>query len=150
MSDILVLTNQRSGFMTINTKRKTVFTRRNKNYTSIFITDFSDETLQEVIDIDANEQYSVIKLKKSAVEDYIRRYNPIEKINTAKHKEVGYQFEIAGYYFTRIEDIDGCYITLRDETAYANGRISDFGMFSQRDMLMNEIFQHKTGRLLGF
>src|SRR5699024_12141911 len=100
--------------MTTTTKQKTVLTRRNKNYTSIFITDFSDETLQEAIDIDANEQYSVIKLKKSAVDDYIRRYNPIEKINTARHKEVGYQFEIAGCYFTRIEDMDDCYITLRD------------------------------------
>lgn len=136
--------------MTTTTNQKTVLTRRNKNYTSIFITDFSDETLQEAIDIDANEQYSVIKLKKSAVEDYIRRYNPIEKINTARHKEVGYQFEIAGCYFTRIEDIDDCYITLRDETAYADGRISDYGTFSQRDILINEIFQHKTGRLLGF
>ena len=136
--------------MTTTTKQKTVLTRRNKNYTSIFITDFSDETLQEAIDIDANEQYSVIKLKKSAVEDYIRRYNPIEKINTERHKEVGYQFEIAGCYFTRIEDMDGCYITLRDETAYADGRISDYGTLSQRDVLINEVFQHKTGRLLGF
>src|SRR5699024_970537 len=66
--------------MTTTTKQKTVLTRRNKNYTSIFITDFSDETLQEAIDIDANEQYSVIKLKKSAVEDYIRRLTLSKKL----------------------------------------------------------------------
>ncbi|MCW0998100.1 hypothetical protein, partial [Streptococcus anginosus] len=86
-------------------KQKSVLTRKNKNYTSIFITDFSDETLEEAVNLKDAIPLSVIKLKKSAVEDYIRRYSPMEKIEKAKHSEVGYQFEIAGFYFTRIEDM---------------------------------------------
>jgi len=133
--------------------KKTVLTRRNKNYTSIFITDFSDETLQEAFDIHANEQYSVIKLKQSAVDDYIERYNPIEKMRKAKESEVGYQFEIAGYYFTKIEldNFDNCYLTLRDETDYKNGSVlHDFGTFGRKDILINIIFHHKEKELTNF
>ncbi|MDK7284469.1 MAG: hypothetical protein QP871_10205 [Lactobacillus crispatus] len=129
-------------------KQKSVLTRKNKNYTSIFITDFSDETLEEAVNLKDAIPLSVIKLKKSAVEDYIRRYSPMEKIEKAKHSEVGYQFEIAGFYFTRIEDMQGCYITLRDETDYKNERACcEFGTFGQNDILIDIIFEHKTGRI---
>ncbi|MGP5096214.1 hypothetical protein [Staphylococcus equorum] len=140
--------------MTKQAEKKSVITRNNKNYTSIFMTDFSDETLTKVIEaketIEKDGRYSVIKPKKSAVLDYIERYDVENKIKEAKEASVGHQFEIGGCYFTRIEDMDNCYITLRDETDYAKGVISDFGTFGQCDILIEQIFKHKTGRLMFF
>lgn len=135
-------------------EKQTVLTRKNKNYTSIFITDFSDETLAKAIEVQEqirqDGRYSVIKLKKSAVLDYIERYDVVNKIKEAKDADVGHQFEIAGCYFTRIEDMEHCYITLRDETAYEKGRLNEFGTFGQEDILIEMIFKHKTGNLMNF
>src|SRR5699024_2725318 len=136
--------------MTNQTKQKTVLTRRNKNYTSIFITDFSDETLAEAIKIDEMEKYSVIKPKRSALEDYLQRYNVEQKLNEAKEAEIGHLFEISGYWFTKLEDMDNCLLTLRDEYKYEQGLLSDFGIIAHNDFLMEQIFQYKTDRLMFF
>lgn len=132
------------------TKKKTVLTRRNKYYTSIFITDFSDETLAEAIKVDEKEKYSVIKPKRSALEDYLQRYNVEQKMNKAKEAEIGYQFEISGYWFTKLEDMEHCVLTLRDEFKHEQGGMSEFGILTHNDLLMEQIFQHKTGRLMFF
>uniref|UniRef100_UPI003F56D98C hypothetical protein n=1 Tax=Staphylococcus shinii TaxID=2912228 RepID=UPI003F56D98C len=127
---------------------KSIQTRKHKYYTTIFITDFADETLNEAVTMKDQLDYAVIKPKRDALEDYKRRYNVERKLKAAKEAARGHQFEIGGCYFTKIEDMDQCLLTLRDETAYANGAISDFGMINPNDCLMEIVFGHKVQTLM--
>ncbi|MGJ7589355.1 hypothetical protein [Staphylococcus shinii] len=127
---------------------KSIQTRKHKSYTTIFITDFADETLNEAVLLKDQCGYAVIKPKREALEDYKRRYDVERKLKAAKAADRGYRFEIGGCYFTKIEDMDQCLLTLRDETAYAKGNISDFGMISPNDCLIEIVFQHKAQALM--
>lgn len=128
----------------------TVYTRKYKDYTAIYITDFSDETLDLATKADEEIEISVIRPKRSAIEDYIKRYNVKNKIEKAKQEDVGYRFEIAGFYFTKLEDMQGCHLSLRDEKAYEENKISDFGIINLNDVLIENIFQKITGTMLFF
>lgn len=129
---------------------KSIQTRNHKNYTTIYITDFADETLNEAVALKDQLDYAVIKPKRDALEDYKSRYNVDTKLKEAKEAARGHQFEIGGCYFTKIEDMDHCLLTLRDETAYANGSISDFGMINPNDCLIEIVFAHKVQMLMFF
>lgn len=126
-----------------------VTTRKNKNYTSIFFTDFSEETLEKAVKIsqtiEDSGRYAVFKPKKEAILDFIERYNAVDKMEIAKKEPIGYQFEIGGCYFTKVENMDNCFITLRDET---RGGISEFGVVQSNDVLFDRVFENKTGKLL--
>lgn len=128
----------------------TVYTRKYKDYTAIYITDFSDETLDLATKANEEIEISVIRPKRSAIEDYIKRYNVKNKIEKAKQEDVGYRFEIAGFYFTKLEDMQGCHLSLRDEKAYEENKISDFGIINLNDVLIENIFQKITGTRLFF
>lgn len=128
----------------------TVYTRKYKDYTAIYITDFSDETLDLATKANEEIEISVIRPKRSAIEDYIKRYDVKNKIEKAKQEDVGYRFEIAGFYFTKLEDMQGCHLSLRDEKAYEENRISDFGIINLNDVLIENIFQKITGTRLFF
>lgn len=128
----------------------TVYTRKYKDYTAIYITDFSDETLDLATKANEEIEISVIRPKRSAIEDYIKRYNVKNKIEKAKQEDVGYRFEIAGFYFTKLEDMQGCHLSLRDEKAYEENKISDFGIINLNDVLIENIFQKITGTMLFF
>lgn len=128
----------------------TVYTRKYKDYTAIYITDFSDETLDLATKANEEIEISVIRPKRSAIEDYIKRYDVKNKIEKAKQEDVGYRFEIAGFYFTKLEDMQGCHLSLRDEKAYEENKISDFGIINLNDVLIENIFQKITGTRLFF
>ncbi len=128
----------------------TVYTRKYKDYTAIYITDFSDETLDLATKANEEIEISVIRPKRSAIEDYIKRYDVKNKIEKAKQEDVGYRFEIAGFYFTKLEDMQGCHLSLRDEKAYEENKISDFGIINLNDVLIENIFQKITGTMLFF
>lgn len=127
---------------------KTVTTRKNKRYTTIFIHAFDDETLNKAVALKDSLEYAVIKPKPNAVVDYLDRHEANQKIEIAKQQDVGYTFDIAGFTFTKIEDMQGCFLSLRDNHAHELGKLCDFGITQYNNKLMENIFEKKTETLL--